>query len=559
MAVFQAVANRSYNKPDPSATGAAPTYPLPGSVWAASVSATPIVKAKSSELVANLLSQGYGAGGASSGFYVGGNDGTGRFVVHGASINASYGWTTINLNDDGGGTWWSGPQGIVKWPVPIGWETSGGSDAEIIIWDEDPHTQGSYTGSIVYNAWSFQRNTSTPYPGGMFVEQMCPTDGSYEGFGAWSQDSLTTGTTTASGAPYIVTNITYAEWLYGQIDHALALTIASPTAESYHPAVDSDGSGTLGASCVPYGTLFYLPASVSMPSFGTNGCTSPLLAEYVFTALQKYGMYAVDQTAGNGCDLGIEAYGPWAKYNPAMQFDGVHWPLDIGTAYNAFKGMPWSELQVIVPTPFYGTGGGGSSSFPSGTFYTNGGGNDGNYVTLPSTIEAGDTLLVFVTYTSNQSAFPSGWSEIGLGDKGGQEFACWTKTAVSGDAGASFQLGFSGNGDAWWAIDVKGSPGASVIATYSDYGFIATVPATLSSTQNISIMYASASGAYGGGVDYWPDGYTQIGSWASDSYNSGSGDYISNGVAYRMGAAYGNDAFVPEEGGQNCLGFLVAA
>lgn len=539
---------RVVQKPDPMATGSTPTYPLPGSVWAATVPGTPTIKQRSSTIVANLLTQGFGTGGNPNAFFVGANDGTARYVVHGQTIASTIGLTTIRIFNNQTP---QNPQGIMTWPLPLGWETSSGSDSQITVWDQDNATLGSYTGPIIYNGWSFQRNTNTHYPGQCFVQQRCPTDGSYSGFGAWSKDSLTTGTNTASGAPYIATNISYAEWLAGSIPHVLALTIANPTAEYYAPAIASDGNTPLSSHGVPYGTWFYLPSSVAEPNWNTTGCTAPTLAHQVFVALKTYGMVAVDQTAGNGCDLGIEAFGPWARWNPHMVFDGVSWPINLNTAYNSFLGMPWNQLQVFVPASQLGSGGGGSSTIGGNTIgsttLTPG------TITLPNTVSVGDTLVLYVIYSGQgwNSPTPTGWTLMTSGglDKAGTNFACYIKTAASGDTGgATISQTFSGNGMFWNAVDVKGSTGATLVSGYTGFGFMQNVPATLTSGQAKTIMFAGVSANCD--PQQWPDGYTQ-GNWLATAPFSG-------GFAVFNGPAYGNDAFVPTVGGQSNLGIQVA-
>lgn len=539
--------SRVLQKPDPQATGSQPTYPLPGSVWAATVPGTPTVKQRSSTIVSNLLTQGFGAGGNPAKFFVGANDGTPRYLVHGQAIAGSFGLTTIRIfNPQTPGN----PQGTMTWPLPLGWVTSTGTDSQITVWDLDNSTLGTYTGPIIYNGWSFQRNTNTHYPGQCFVQQRCPTNGSYSGFGAWSQDPLTTGTTTASGAPYIATNITYAEFLWGTLNHVLALTIANPTAEYYSPAVASDGTTALASGGVPYGTWFYLPASVPEPNWATTGCTAPALAHQVFVALKTYGMVAVDQTAGQGCDLGIEAYGPWARWNPRMVFDGVSWPVNLSTAYNSFLGMPWSSLQVFVPSSQLGSGGGGSSALRA-----NGSGQGlatltPGTITIPSAVQTGDTLVLFTTFVGQgwNSGTPSGWTLLGSGDKAGTNFAVFTKTAAPGDAGSNISMGFAGSALAWDIVAVSGSTGATLSQVYQDFGFLGTRPATLSGGQNLTLLYVTCSNSVT--PRYWPDGYTQT-NWQAATQRS-------TGLGYFSGAAYGNDAFVPSSTSVDACGLQVA-
>ena len=65
--------------------------------------------------------------------------------------------------------------------------------------------------------------------------------------------------------------------------------------------------------------------------------------------------------------------------------------------------------------------------------------NQANHVaTIPNTVQAGDTLLLFLTANSSIITLtpPAGWTEVQSGIVDGLQARVWTRTAVAGDAGA---------------------------------------------------------------------------------------------------------------------------
>ena len=65
--------------------------------------------------------------------------------------------------------------------------------------------------------------------------------------------------------------------------------------------------------------------------------------------------------------------------------------------------------------------------------------NQTNHVaTIPSTVQAGDTLLLFLTANSSTVTLtpPAGWTQVQSGTVDGLQARVWTRTAVAGDAGA---------------------------------------------------------------------------------------------------------------------------
>jgi PKD repeat protein len=63
-------------------------------------------------------------------------------------------------------------------------------------------------------------------------------------------------------------------------------------------------------------------------------------------------------------------------------------------------------------------------------------------VTIPSGVQAGDTLLLFLTTNSSAVSItaPSGWSEVRSGSVDGLQARVWSKTATAADAGAGVSV-----------------------------------------------------------------------------------------------------------------------
>ena len=141
----------------------------------------------------------------------------------------------------------------------------------------------------------------------------------------------------ATGISYLATTVTEADVASGHIDHAIAMQIVDCHG-SVAPADRTDCGGDAGAP--PEGTWFRLPPTTPLPADLTP------FARMVFQALQSYGGVVVDHAGA----VMIEAENSrdWA-------FQGHSGPDPITAAfagkpqYAVLNGMPWSQLQVIVP------------------------------------------------------------------------------------------------------------------------------------------------------------------------------------------------------------------
>ena len=328
--------------PDAGALGGVAAYPFTGTQWATPIPANPTLAPNSAGLVTNFNKQWA----TQPGWGVPPQAGPSRFIVHGNSIA----WTNMDVNP---GQRWSSynPVGTISVPLPPGFQPGGGTDSEVTIWDVDnghvydfwvvgpQNADGSWTCNTMCDA------VLTNFPG---VYSPTPT--------TWGGSSLGSSCS-ASRLPYGAGMITLADLLSGSINHAISITIGSAGAW-VPPANQNDGtlSNTVGGeySTVPEGTRLFFPASVAMPA-GLNP-----FAQMVFTAVQTYGAFIFDETAGNGLNIPVENFSLWSAW-AGGQGPQWSWVNGIGDTYtgrgvlpwpvmqNLANLLPWSQLQAYAP------------------------------------------------------------------------------------------------------------------------------------------------------------------------------------------------------------------
>jgi hypothetical protein len=184
---------------------------------------------------------------------------------------------------------------IVVVSVPAGWGYRGGTvdvqlpsgatgtgqpttgDAPLVVVD----------GDIVYDFWQFNRTSDTTATASAYGEANVATG---TGFGT-SSPFLSAGIS-AIGSNQLGGELVAAQTDTGVINHALELQVDSSLISpgAVGPAIASDGGSTTGI--VQEGELLAIPQGTPMPAG-----LSPLGQE-VFTALENYGAYVVDQAGG---------------------------------------------------------------------------------------------------------------------------------------------------------------------------------------------------------------------------------------------------------------------
>ena len=209
-------------------------------------------------------------------------------------------------------------EATVELPIPAGAASAKGSDRQIILldwgtgdewgaWKLDQESDGSWkaTNSSHYNVhW----------------DAVAP-----DMFGA-----------RGAGIPYLAGLVRPCEIARGRIDHALAFAYDFPTPEHVYPATKSDGESGNPAD-MPEGSRLQLDPTLSASRIRSWGCTETCLT--VARALQRYGMYVIDQSG-----------------RPKLMFeyeDTAHW----GEVVNSDTVSPIrvSALKLLRPCDVVGT------------------------------------------------------------------------------------------------------------------------------------------------------------------------------------------------------------
>jgi hypothetical protein len=179
--------------------------------------------------------------------------------------------------------------GVVRLPIPVGAEAAEGSDQQIILvnWE---------TGDE-WGAWQLRRDD----------EGWTATNSSHYNL-RW--DAVAPGAFGARGAgiPYFAGLVRPCEVARRRIDHALAFAYDFPTPEHVYPATKSDGESDDPAD-MPEGSRLQLDPSIPASEIRDWGCIGPCLT--IARALQKYGMYVIDQSGRPKVMLEYEGTAHW--------------------------------------------------------------------------------------------------------------------------------------------------------------------------------------------------------------------------------------------------------
>lgn len=205
--------------------------------------------------------------------------------------NYSVGWDTysvgvyvaaptdplVSVTQSGG---WGYPAGVVQVHMPAAAVGAAGTDGSAVIIDN----------GVSYNFWQLVRATgATTATASAYGKANITTD---TGFGS-AQPFLGAGIT-AIGDNQLGGLITSTDQANGLINHGLSIAVDGALLAgglAPGPGISSDTTpGTVGI--VQQGAHLAIPPSVPMPA----GLSA--LGQQVFTALQKYGAYVVDQAGG---------------------------------------------------------------------------------------------------------------------------------------------------------------------------------------------------------------------------------------------------------------------
>lgn len=197
-------------------------------------------------------------------------------------------------------------------PIPVGAETSGGSDGSMVVIDSTTH--------LGYDFWRASRTSLTSWSS------------------AWGTrfemgGSGTDGGATGAGVPLLAGLPRIAEMAQGHLYHALAFASNNTCSSVYrYPASKTDGKSGQ-SNCIPEGARIQLDPSIDVDAI--PGITPG--EKIVAHALQTYGAYCKD-TGGAKLAFGFE--NPAGKPNPYPAL-GFSWD------YYDMPHIPWNRLRVL--------------------------------------------------------------------------------------------------------------------------------------------------------------------------------------------------------------------
>lgn len=206
-------------------------------------------------------------------------------------------------------------------PIPAGAYPSAGADSDMVVYQPSTDTVWElWKAELVNGGWSICH-------GGI----LHPSTSSGVFPSPWGLS--------ATGISYLATTVTEADVQSGAINHTLAVDL--PRCNYGTPPADRHDCGADPGQPAE-GQWFEMPSTVPMPS----GLTP--LAQLVFAALQKYGAVVTDYAGG--VELETESRADWA-FTGHTGTDPLTTSLgaDVSATYKALNGIPWGDLQTIVP------------------------------------------------------------------------------------------------------------------------------------------------------------------------------------------------------------------
>jgi hypothetical protein len=221
-------------------------------------------------------------------------------------------------------------------PLPPGAHAANGIGAT-----DHPLTVYQPSRDRLWEFWKFRYGADgvpeASYGGSM--EDVSSNPGHFTGPNDWPRGMGRGYGATATSIPLIAGLQRIDEIKRGQIDHAVAVSIAAPQNAFRWPAQRCDGLSPL-PTAIPEGTRFRLPANVDVNALGLSA-----YGRAVARAVQRYGLIVVDKTARG---VGFSAEAPTDGTNPyAGILDGK--PL---------AGFPWNRLVALADRPPRGYAGG---------------------------------------------------------------------------------------------------------------------------------------------------------------------------------------------------------
>jgi hypothetical protein len=182
----------------------------------------------------------------------------------------------------------------IRLPIPSGAAAAAGSDAQIVL--VNPATGDEW------GAWRLHRAG-----GGWQITNGYHYSTRWSGVPPRSPEGQPFGSRGA-GVPYLAGLVRPCEVARGRIDHALAFAYDAPAPSHVYPATKSDGVGQEGLD-VPEGTRLQLNPKLTRERIKAYGCDGPCLT--IARALQRYGMYTIDNSGRSKVMLEYEGTARW--------------------------------------------------------------------------------------------------------------------------------------------------------------------------------------------------------------------------------------------------------
>jgi hypothetical protein len=202
---------------------------------------------------------------------------------------------------------------ISRIPIPEGTVAPAGSDGQVVLWNSE-------TG-VEYSFWQFERDSSGNYEATNGYRYY--TKAGYNGRFADGKAGR------GAGLPYLAGLVRRCEIDRQRIDHALAFAYDSPSSKFVHPASKSDGEGS--AKDVPEGARLQLNPKLDDGDF--DKWRLPAEARTIARALQRYGMYVVDNSGSSKIFLESRKT---ARWDDSIDTDLV-------------SRIPWKAFRVVRP------------------------------------------------------------------------------------------------------------------------------------------------------------------------------------------------------------------
>ncbi len=214
-----------------------------------------------------------------------------------------------------------------KVPIPRHARPADGSDAHMTVWQPSRDR--------LWEFWQAHRKRGRWHASwGGAIKHVSESPGFFNA-SSWPHLSRPHWGATATSLPVIAGTMLVGELRTGQINHALALSLPAPRADSFAwPAQRTDGTGPPGA--IPEGARLRLDPDLNLDSLGL-----PPITLMMAKAAQRYGIIVRDQTHAA---IGFYAQDPvHAKRDP---YYGRH-GLFGGQSPTRFLGaFPWDRLEV---------------------------------------------------------------------------------------------------------------------------------------------------------------------------------------------------------------------